>query len=190
MKAGNFAVLGLDPGGTTGWALYQCVLMPNPLNDGADLVHSKPRWDQGELGPGAHHLRLWDFMSNCSVDNYVIVCESFEFRQEARDNVVLVSKEYIGVVELFEQMCRRTHATEVQPVVRFQNAATGKGFWYPRIPGTKRRDATKLKKVGLYTPGSTHINDATAHTLQWLTFGPMRCMQWLKTLNEESNADA
>lgn len=186
MKAGPLSILSFDPGGTTGWALYQCTLMPNPSTKGDVYEHINERWDQGEMGPGAHHLQMWDFMGQCHAGNYIIVCESFEFRQEARDNVVLVSREYIGLVNLYEQMCRRTLAAEVRPVVRFQTAASGKGFWYPKAPGTQKRDATKLKKLGLYTPGSTHINDATSHLLHYLTYGDMRRMEWLKKLNEES----
>jgi hypothetical protein len=179
MRPGTLTVLGLDPGGTTGWCMYRAEI-PNQ----APHVYNKEEWLHGELGPGEHHLRLLDFLSCMHTDNFIIVCESFEFRQgKQRDNIVLDSKEYIGVVKLYGQSCEATHHGASLPNVVFQTASYGKGFWYPRIPGTKRRDPTKLKTVGLYQTGSTHMNDATSHVLQYLTFRMQR-EDWLRKLRK------
>lgn len=183
MKSGKLNVLWFDPGGTTGWCLYSCDLMVMRDDHGPDC-HPKyefynEKWNQGELGPGDHHASMWAFIGACHTDNFVLGYESFEFRQgKQRANIVLDSKEYIGVCKLYAQL-----APESAPVVLCaQTASTGKGFWYPKKPGTQQRDATKLKAVGLYTPGSTHMNDATAHTLHWLTEGPFKRQKWLLQL--------
>jgi hypothetical protein len=162
LTSGSTVILGLDPGGTTGYALYQAETIRNPDNK---LEWYNEKWTQGELGPGDHHKELYDFLGYCQVTNFIIVCESFEYRRNPRDsqrdNIVLDSKEYIGVVKLFEQ--ERMAPLDHQRVV-FQTASEGKGFWFPQ------KNPTKLKKIGLYTPGSVHMNDATAHVLHYGTF--------------------
>lgn len=127
-------VIALDPGGTTGVAHY--------FEDGA--------WYFSEIGPEEHHEELFknlDFLLNRH--KLVIVCESFEFRQNRqRDNINLMSKEYIGIVKLFQN---RTS-------VVFQTAAQAKGFVTDQ----------KLKKMGLWQPGKRHANDATRHLVYYL----------------------
>lgn len=181
MKSGKLNVLWFDPGGTTGWCLYSCDLMVHRPDPAAypRFEFYKEKWNQGELGPGDHHSKMWHFIGACHTDNFVLGCESFEFRQgKQRDNIVLDSKEYIGVCKLYAQLSNPT----VPVVSVFQTAATGKGFWYPKKRGTQQRDSTKLKAVGLYTPGNTHMNDATAHTLHWLTEGPFKRQEWIQKL--------
>lgn len=158
--------MGLDPGGTTGYALYRAQTIVNP--DG-DLEWYDERWTQGELGPGAHHKELYDFLGRSQTTNFIIVCESFEYRRRpqdaGRDNIVLDSKEYIGIVKLFEaQRMATIHPSMMYQRVVFQTASEGKGFWF------KQKNPDKLKKLKLYTPGSVHINDATAHALHYMTF--------------------
>jgi hypothetical protein len=170
MLSGSLNILALDPGGSTGWAMYSGALMAfegnYEVNGGAIT--------QGQLGPEEHHLALWNLLGLHHARNFIIVCESFEYRQDQRPNVVLVSKEYIGVVKLFVEERNRTLPHDLQITHVPQTAATGKGFWYPKVPGKKASwDGSKLKAVGLYQPTTQgrHINDATAHLLQFLTFG-------------------
>lgn len=166
LNSGVTSILGLDPGGTTGYALYRAQTVINPDGD-AEWFDEK--WTQGELGPVAHHDILFDMLGRFQTTNFIIVCESFEYRRNPRDsqrdNIVLDSKEYIGIVKLFEmqRMLAMPSSGGTQRVV-FQTASEGKGFWFPK------KDPTKLKKVGLYRPGSMHINDATAHVLHYMTF--------------------
>lgn len=170
LTSGSIAILGLDPGGTTGFALYQAQAMTNPdVPDGRVVEWYDEKWQQGELGPVSHHDILFDMLGQFQTTNFIIVCESFEYRRRpedaGRDNIVLDSKEYIGVVKLFEmqRMLALDGKAGVQRVV-FQTASEGKGFWF------KKKDPAKLKKIGLYRSGSVHINDATAHVLHYMTF--------------------
>lgn len=160
LSNGAINILALDPGGTTGFVLYGAETIRNP--DGK-LEWYNEKWQIGHMGPGAHHAMLYSSMELWQATNFIIVCESFEYRRRAadanRDNIVLDSKEYIGVVNLFEQQ-RMQGVTQGAQRVVFQTAATGKGFW---------RD-DKLKKVGRYTPAMKHANDAMRHLLHYLVF--------------------
>lgn len=162
---GKLVIIGLDPGGTTGWALYTANVIHNV--DGQPEYYNEA-YNAGQIGPGPHHLRLWHLLEQWTTVNTIIVCESFEFRRNdrdaTRDNIVLVSKEYIGVVNLYAQTFEET--TSGLPgefKVVFQTAAMGKGFW----------DDRKLEVVGLLqTPKTTwpHANDAMRHILQYMVF--------------------
>ena len=86
---------------------------------------------------------------------YTNICERFEYRNTSRAGLVLDSKEYIGVVNLFAQ---DRSATLRRPVA-YQNASEAKGFV---------RDS-HIKKLGLWSSGNPHAMDATRHLLYWLT---------------------
>jgi hypothetical protein len=134
-------ILSLDPGGTTGWALWQT--RKGNLDD----------YTVGHLGPGDHHAELWSMIRElCKVpDDFRIVCESFEFRQgdHNRHKIVLDSKEYIGVVKLMSQLYDI-------PVV-FQTASVGKTFCTDE----------KIKALDLWTPGMKHAMDALRHLITY-----------------------
>ena len=164
---GPLVILGLDPGGTTGWALYTCDLIHDPEGN---IEFYNEKWDTGEMGPEHHHRKLWNFLHHWNCINFFVVCESFDFRKDdqERDKIEYISAQYEGIVALFGEEWPTDYPV---PRVVFQSASTGKGFWYPRK--NKKRDPYKLKRVGKYTPGSTHKNDAMAHLLHWMSFGPL-----------------
>jgi hypothetical protein len=86
------------------------------------------------------------------------VCEEFEFRHtdQGRSKIEYISKEYIGVVELYAAL-----NPSVRVVRQSASQAVGESaFW---------NDA-KLKYVGLYTPGKRHANDAMRHYLWFVSF--------------------
>jgi hypothetical protein len=183
---GSLCIIGLDPGGTTGWATYNANVMRHVVDPDQAVgtwEFFDERWNSGEIGPGPHYITLWDLLGLKRAQNFIIVCESFEYRHNQRDNVVLVSLEYIGVAKLFAEMEPQTPTTPINLVL--QTAATGKSFWYPKIRGTERRDASKLKAVGLYSPGHVHANDATAHLLHFMenTLGRKDLLEPLKNLD-------
>ncbi len=132
-------VVALDPGGTTGFVIWN--------SDSLDSV--TPFW----CGPQDHHLDLYEHLEHItSLWPTTIVCESFEFRQGARDNLVLASVEYIGVVKL---ACERA---EKKATLHMQTAAQAKGFISDK----------NLEKAGLlFTPKTKwpnqHLNDALRH---------------------------
>lgn len=142
-------IIALDPGGTTGMAVWSD---RRQLFEGGTVSGDDMKWY--ELGPEEHHKQLMDFLVKWTVGpaaDFTIVCESFEFRQNRqRDNINLMSREYIGVVKLFNQM----YGT---PVV-FQTAGAAKSFVTD----------DKLKVMDLYQKGSAHERDATRHLIYYM----------------------
>lgn len=102
-----FRVLAFDPGGTTGWALYD---------------RTDDSFWSGQMGPEDHHLELLDAIDlSCKdIDAFYLVTESFEYRNTSRPGLVLASKEYIGIMKLYRQKhgCNFTE----------QTASKAKGF--------------------------------------------------------------
>lgn len=146
----NYRVLALDPGGTTGWSRYDALYLPDPENDG-ELELVEAEWHFGHIGPHEHHLELDNFLGEMHIHNFELVWESFEFRQgKQRENINLMSREYIGVAKRFVQE-RHVQAYS-------QTAGTGKGFV----------DDNKLRVMGLYHSGWKHANDATRHLVYHL----------------------
>jgi hypothetical protein len=139
-------IVSLDPGGTTGYAVYH--------RDGTEQERFNRyggTWTWGHLGPDDHHEDLFALLCLNYTKDMIVVCESFEFRQNRqRDNINLMSREYIGVAKLFGQR-------EDTPVV-FQSAAQGKGFVSDE----------KLKVMGLYIPGKKHAMDAMRHLVFYM----------------------
>lgn len=145
----NYARIGLDPGGTTGWALYQATMMPPVGNGAPEMIDEK--WTCGQLGPEEHHTKLFTLLGMHHVQDYRVICESFEFRQgKQRDNINLMSKEYIGVAKLFGQ-------ERDLPVV-FQTAGLAKPFVTDQ----------KIKKMNLWVPGRKHSMDAMRHLIYYM----------------------
>lgn len=131
--------LALDPGGTTGWVRY------------SPEAPSLMRFVTGQLGPEEHHERLYALLEREHTQKYTVICESFEFRQnKQRDNINLMSREYIGVVKLFRK--------ERNVPVVFQTAGAAKGFVTDE----------KLKAMGLWVPGQKHAMDAMRHLVFYL----------------------
>jgi hypothetical protein len=168
---GKLSIIGLDPGGTTGWALYTADVIHHPVDPDIavpTVEFYNENFVSGQKGPGHHHLRLWHLLEQWTTVNTIIVCESFEFRRNekdrSRDNIVLDSREYIGVVNLYEQYYHET--TSNQPgvfEVVYQTAALGKGFWTDK----------KLAAVGKFAAPKTtwpHANDAMRHLLHYMVF--------------------
>ena len=150
----NYRVVGLDPGGTTGWFQYSAEYVPTPGVAGrGELVD----WSTTHLqfGPLEHHGELYEALELAHIHDFYLVCESFEYRNtQHRDNLNLMSKEYIGVAKLFRDE-RLEHK-------RFcmMTAGQSKGF----IPDKAKNGIPangKLKAIpGFYSPGTKHANDA------------------------------
>lgn len=171
---GRLSILALDPGGTTGWALYTADVIHDLTGikaDGPVPEFYKEKFNSGQMGPGHHHRRLWGLLEQWTVTNTIIVCESFEYRRNPkdrqRDNIVLDSKEYIGVVNLYQQHFEHTTAPRHDGLLHldvvYQTAATGKGFWTDQ----------KLQAVGKFGTPKTkwpHANDAMRHLLHYMVF--------------------
>ncbi len=145
--------LGLDPGGTSGWGLYNMnIREDNPFTC-------------GQIGPGPHHGTLWSFLEEARPQwkdpdtsaKLWILCESFQYRN-GLSKAELDSCEYIGIVKLF-----REENWNVEVV--FQTAAQGK---ISEGSFVKKRH---LEKLGLWSPGKKHAMDGYGHLLYYAING-------------------
>lgn len=123
-------ILALDPGGTTGWAIYQ---------HGMD-------WDRGQL-TGQHHDDLWQLIDTYYPDT--LVYERFLYqRREVTKGVSLVldSLEYIGVAKLWIQRNPKGRRLVEQTPHQGKHLWTDDkvkalGLWLPGLPHAM--DATR-----------------------------------------------
>lgn len=131
-------ILAIDPGITTG-----VVIALIPADGPVLLSIDEARMD---------HLDYWDLLEK--IDPHFIVCESFEYRNRARDNLELYSCELIGITKLYEQTPGMLTQLKMQP------ASMGKSV----------SDAM-LKKQNLYVRGNPHGRDALRHFVYWFQNG-------------------
>lgn len=163
-------ILSFDPGGTTGWAFHELVL---------DKMTGAPLVLGGQIGPGPHHLELWQLIMQYNPD--VIVYEDFQYRikRDHKDDgsilpagIVLDSVEYIGIIKL---------AANAKPLrgvkIWCQLPAHGKGFWTD----------DKLKRLGIHKSGAPHQNDAVRHLMHYITEGPPMRKDYLHAFKPISN---
>jgi hypothetical protein len=154
-------VIALDPGGTTGVAIFQ-------RTEHADLDNGT--WERFELKPG-HHRTLWELLTGGGPWTTVI-WERFMYQRRELDKGVslsLASVEYIGICKLYEDF----HEEDVTFVE--QTPAQAKNLWTDN----------KLKTLGLYMASAPHANDATRHLLYWLTVNRGE-RQWVMKLKPPS----
>lgn len=165
----TFRIIAFDPGGTTGWATYTAVRMlpPDlfeidkgkylPINDSM-YEYFDEEFTGGQLGPEKHHDELDMLLGMQHVEDFTIVCESFEYRNRARAGLVLVSQQYIGVIERFAQ--------ERNVPLVMQSSSVGKI--------TKKSFVRKenLEKLGLWVKGGAstwnHQMDSYGHLIQYM----------------------
>lgn len=146
-------IIGLDPGGTTGVAIY--------INED-NYTGFNGRF---QLGHEAHHLELFDFLVREHPD--LIVCERFDYRPR-QGNADLSPVEYIGIVNMYWQYRDQSVGSDVE-VFYQQQLAHDKGLWTD----------DKLKVLTLHSPGKPHANDATRQVLYYVT-NHMNDTQWVE----------
>lgn len=152
-------LLGVDPGGTTGLALYD-----------TETYEFEFPYD-GQLGPKPHHHRLFDTVHLFEVDR--IICERFDYRRNLT-NANLIPVEYIGVLKAAAVSVRVTTGHEAEFIL--QKQLKGKrGLWTDE----------KLEAVGLLKPITKwgHRNDAVRQVLYYLTT-QMNDMYWIEKYGE------
>lgn len=136
----KYKILAFDPGGTTGVAYFGNAL-------------STPK--VSHLGPERHHAQLWALLNNVRPTH--VVYETFEFRNRGRDNLELISRDYIGIIDLY---------CDLNPVrVYRQSASQAKGF----IPDRGPRKDVPIKRLGWYMPAHKHGMDAVRHLIYFIT---------------------
>jgi hypothetical protein len=133
-----YKAVGLDPGGTTGWAIWRR-LQPHS---------TRPAFECGQIGPTEHHMRLYRFLTQEDPD--VVIYEGFWYRPHL-PNAELISNEYIGVIRLWakehQKFCIK------QPV--FKN---GNSFVKDQL----------LERMALWSPGRPHAMDAYRQLINYL----------------------
>lgn len=147
----NFCIVALDPGGTTGWAKFQATKMIEP---NGDVRYFDRQWTCGELNTNRHHQELYNMLGMFHTDIYHIVTESFEYRNLERPGLELVSREYIGVAELYCQ----------QRGMLLQQQGANLGKITPKSFVKKHN----LVRLALWTPGWGHAMDAYGHLLYYM----------------------
>ena len=144
----RFVLMAFDPGGTTGVAILNAT--------GLESGIPTPMFEH--LGPHTHRLELWDMMNEVKPTH--VIYESFEFRNKARDNLELISRDYIGIIGLWY---------DLNPTCLYkQSAAQAKGFIKDSGPNAN----VPLKRLGWYVPGKKHAMDAARHMAYFLVNGP------------------
>jgi len=136
----RFQVISFDPGGTTGvaWAAFD----KNGFVDKATWQIENPD----------HHLEIWHTLDNFKnaereFGRLHVHSESFEYRNDSRKGLVLISKEYIGVMRCWCLMNAKD----------LSEATAGEGKNYA--------SENKLKLIGMYQEGyeNRHGNEAASH---------------------------
>lgn len=130
-------LLSLDPGVTTGYCL------------GRMNAHTcEIAYNEANLQPADLLLMLQD------IEPAVVVYEDFQYRNRARDKLVLFSVQLIGIIEAYNTLAPNC-------TVKKQTPAQGKGYYGD--------DA--LRRLELYQRGTVHGRDAARHLLHYMTFG-------------------
>lgn len=145
-------ILALDPGGTTGWAVYhEEAVPPSNVSPGK---YEPWKHQCGQIGPGDHHEELFSLME--AVDPSIVVCEMFEYRQRSagsiRMKIDLVSREYIGVVKLYRD------ASGCELVMQPSSICNG-----PRLVTDEF-----IKALGLWKASQRHAMDAREHLIHYM----------------------
>ena len=158
MTTVNLHVLGIDPGGTTGWCLLTTLRS-------AIFMEAEPvivEWDYGELtGPEPKQsLEIAQMCREIQGLDYktgpAVVAEQWD----ADPNFHSTDQEQYSPIRINAQLQLLHYQGKMgDSTLTFQSRTikTGKGV----------RD-DKLKRLGIYVPGSKHIQDATKHALNAL----------------------
>jgi hypothetical protein len=106
-------------------------------------------WSFGTLGPEKHHLELETLLELHRTDIYHVITESFQDRPGKQTATELISRDYIGVIDLWgrKNECR---------VIK-QTVSMAKGFV----------SDDKLKAMDLWS-SSKHSRDATRHLVLYM----------------------
>jgi hypothetical protein len=131
-------VISVDPGGTTGIAIYD---------------KETREIETLNLGPEEHHLDLFNLLTQTRAKT--VLCETFEYRRKNIDEgvaFVIISREYIGVCKVWTKLTRdRSHLI-------MQTPAQAKAFWTDK----------NLKDTGFWSGKTPHERDAVRHLMYHL----------------------
>jgi hypothetical protein len=144
-------ILVFDPGGTTGWTLFD-IELPVVVNSKLSTF-LRDHVRQGQIGNNTeHHLRLWSLIAEVQPD--VIVCERFDNRGNEFSRIV--SREYIGIVKMYGQ-------THVEVMIVWQGSDQAIGW-------TTDEKLRTLLLLCIPLMKWRHANDALRHLIYYLVF--------------------
>lgn len=140
-------ILGLDPGGSTGWCFFAY----------QESVPDKWTWAGDTITTPDHHQLIRALLQRYLPD--IIVCEDFQFRQQAgkenyRKGLELISRDYIGIVKLI------AHDLDARLIMQ--------------QPSTKDANIVRdenLKRLGIWREPAhpnRHYHDACRHTASYI----------------------
>jgi hypothetical protein len=162
----TFTALALDPGGSTGWAMFraqhlvvQFEGMERPIEE-----WNNQKFDSGQLVRPDHEGELETLLGEMHTTEFVIICESFVPRPAKFGADNKSSLKYISVVENFVKERNRDLPEHLQVQLTFQQAAQAKPFVKDRT----------IKRLGLWISGWKHAMDANRHLLFWMVKGPYK----------------
>jgi hypothetical protein len=145
-------VIAFDPGVTTGFAMGEITEVEGDILDGTLVGQMLVQTAQAEFTKA----ELFTYLNTIAPNH--IVCESFEYRNQARTGLILESRELIGIINLYVEL-NPPCTLKMQP----PGMVIGKTAYYT--------DA-RLKLSGIYRRGQIHANEAAKHLLYWFKFGP------------------
>lgn len=149
-------IIALDPGGTTGWAMWTNTELTEPGPD---------QFVCGQIAGDDHHQQLYNLLGNFQTSHFTVVTERFDYRAFSRAGLNLMSREYIGVSSLFYQE-RMMQLGDTQHYIK-QTAGQAKPF-----VGDERIKALGLNKPGLSKAGYfKHAADAYRHLIYYIVNG-------------------
>lgn len=132
--------LTLDPGETTGWALWE----------GIEL-HSCGQWptpSPEDLADAVHALAAVHYLARLLYEEYRV--RGNKYKEHVGSEVVTI--QHIGAIKVV--------ASELSVPLFKQSAGMAKGF----------ATDSKLRRWGLYQVGLRHANDAIRHGCYWILF--------------------
>jgi len=147
-------VMSFDPGKTTGWCKHFVYAEAKRSFTERHTSEGERHWAGGQIGPDEHHDKLYNMLA--VEDPKIVVCEAFNYQIRKLDGVQmpgieLISREYIGVLKLWCQLRKK-------PFILQQ----------PSILSIEWCKDPALAKLGIYTAGEPHHNDATRHMLHFI----------------------
>lgn len=139
-------IISFDPGGTTGVVI---------------LDSKRPaQFRSIQIEIDDHHTAIWSLLLAHSPDK--IIAEDFNYRvieEGTRKGIELISRDYLGVIKLYQQLYGKPAGCEL--IIQKPAYAVGKKPFFTD---------EFLKRMGIYTKGAPHSNDAMRHLLMYLCF--------------------
>ena len=167
-------ILTLDPGGTTGWALFE--VDTKSLRSSELDTFLRDHIQQGQIGDNSeHHRLLWSLLHRVAPD--IVVCERADNR--GNEFFKFMAVEYIGIVKLYVKL-------NPSCILVLLGADQAKGW----VTNDKL-----LRLLILCVPATKwrHANDALRHLVYYLVFKTGKALQPVRdnilgTLKEMSHA--